>query len=88
MLQIADDMDLIPLLHMCGGNEVLLGYLWEHPHKKDGTPCQGVVRTCSEAAHKEPKDKWTNDGLSLRPSLLCERCGWHGFVVDGKWKEC
>jgi hypothetical protein len=23
--------------------------------------------------------------LTLAPSLLCEQCGWHGFVRDGKW---
>lgn len=23
--------------------------------------------------------------LSLEPSLLCEVCGWHGFVRAGEW---
>jgi hypothetical protein len=25
------------------------------------------------------------DPLTISPSLLCEVCGWHGFVRDGKW---
>ncbi len=25
------------------------------------------------------------DPLSISPSLLCEACGTHGFITDGKW---
>lgn len=23
--------------------------------------------------------------LSITSSLLCKRCGWHGFITEGKW---
>jgi hypothetical protein len=26
--------------------------------------------------------------LSLSPSVLHKRCGWHGFIRNGKWEVC
>lgn len=25
------------------------------------------------------------EGLTLSPSILCQRCGLHGYIIDGKW---
>lgn len=25
------------------------------------------------------------EGLSLMPSILCKRCGLHGYITDGRW---
>jgi len=35
-----------------------------------------------------PGELWTVeklDPLTLSPSLLCRRCGHHGFIRDGRW---
>lgn len=27
----------------------------------------------------------SRDPLTIRASLACKRCAWHGFITDGKW---
>jgi hypothetical protein len=55
-----------------------------------GEECAGGVTFDGEIARRiEPgKAMWTVESwesLTLSPSLLCMRCGDHGFVRDGRW---
>lgn len=55
-----------------------------------GEPCgSGVTFDSQTARGIEPgKAMWTVESwepLTLSPSLLCQRCGDHGFVRNGRW---
>lgn len=61
----------------------------EHP-TPSGEPCASGVTFDSEIARRiEPgKAMWIVESwqpITLSPSLLCLRCGDHGFVRDGRW---
>lgn len=64
---------------------VLYGVGYQHPH-----PTKGAPFVCSGYAPLKPQ---TDDGwdlialepLTISPSLLCNACGHHGFIRDGKW---
>ena len=56
----------------------------------DGTPCAGAVTFAGEVqARIEPnRPVWSVQSwepLTLSPSVLCRRCGDHGFIREGKW---
>ncbi|WP_069773036.1 hypothetical protein [Streptomyces sp. LUP30] len=56
----------------------------------EGDRCAGGVTFDSPTARKiEPgKAMWSVESwapLTLSPSVLCLRCGDHGFVRDGRW---
>ena len=92
LIQLGHAHALLPLEHICqpGDQPTLLGYAFLH-YRADGGLCDGVLRVCKAHAASAKKDLWeweTRSGgaLTLKPSLLCEKCGEHGFVVDGKWK--
>ena len=57
----------------------------------DGSECASAVVFDGEVQRKlEPdgRHRWAvvqEDPLTLSPSLLCMRCGDHGFIRDGKW---
>ncbi|MFD6294520.1 hypothetical protein ACFWFU_06915 [Streptomyces sp. NPDC060235] len=61
----------------------------EHPAPSGGTCAGGVTFDSDVARFVEPhKQMWTVDSwepLTLSPSVLCLRCGDHGFVRDGRW---
>lgn len=88
-VEVGEAHRLIPIYHVCkpGAGETLLGYMWEHLHLRTGERCDGIARVC-RGHDGESKERWDIDGqfLSLRPSLLCERCGLHGFVTDSEWQ--
>lgn len=61
-------------------------YVWHEPDERNPT----VYHWC------EPSRRWaasgtddhevvTADPLTLTPSLLCDTCGLHGFIRDGRW---
>jgi len=59
--------------------------IW-HPSAKDGTTCLsyiGLNAAVNTQAACWSVDSW--DPLTLSPSLLCTRCGDHGFIRGGKW---
>lgn len=62
-------------------------------HKRpDGAECLGIVTIDSPVARKvfPTHPRWTmhsENPLTLTPSVLCS-CGWHGFITDGKWRNC
>lgn len=81
-------MTLIPVDHICkpGEEGSLLGYFWPH-NDAAGERCPAhFMYVCKQ---HDAKEKWEDvskgRGLSLKPSLLCERCDLHGFVTDGRW---
>ncbi|HSU34345.1 MAG TPA: hypothetical protein VLJ88_01670 [Propionibacteriaceae bacterium] len=69
---------------------VRIGLLDRH-HKPDGTPCNGpgsVPFDVPENANTPDRARWqlvSVEPLTLSPSLLCQLCGDHGFIRDGKW---
>jgi len=63
-------------------NGELHGLAYWHPRTDTGATCEGWVPT--HAADYS----WTiesREPLTLSPSLLCTRCGHHGFVRGGEW---
>lgn len=75
------------------GDEGRLGLYYWHHRLDNGKPCQGfiffdlpVVHEKYKAAESTPVwqvESW--DPLTLSPSLLCRRCGDHGFIRGGSW---
>lgn len=68
----------------------LVGLHEYHPNKKDPSqPCQGFVWFNVETeARCQGNPTWevlSMDPLTLSPSILCLRCGNHGFIREGKW---
>lgn len=56
----------------------------------DGSPCASAAGLDSPEARRvfPARELWTVeawDPLTLSPSLLCMRCGDHGFIRAGKW---
>lgn len=54
--------------------------------------CSGTVNFESTPAHREAwggsRPEWqviSLDPLTLSPSILCRRCGDHGFIREGRW---
>jgi len=60
------------------------GMMWDHTRPDTGVRCLAGSWIPFSAGH------WTLESvepLTLSPSLLCTRCGRHGFVRGGKWVE-
>ena len=64
------------------------GLWWTH-HTPSGEACEASgyipVRLPSEPG---PERCWVLESsfpLTLSPSLLCNRCGTHGFIREGRW---
>ena len=58
--------------------------------KPDGSPCASGIHFDSEVARRvfPGQTGWTVESwepLTVSPSLLCLRCGDHGFIREGKW---
>lgn len=58
--------------------------------RSDGTPCVCYITFASLLAdeHDAVRPKWQVhewEPLTLSPSLLCNRCGDHGFIREGRW---
>lgn len=70
---------------------------WVAIHEWHPSPmgeCGGFVAFDTPEAHlvttpQSPKWMVKNwDPLTLTPSLLCRRCGNHGFITSGVWEAC
>jgi len=66
-----------------------VGLLEEHK-RPDGTPCEGGVLFDLPGVREAFPDRalWqveSWDPLTLSPSLLCRRCGHHGWIREGRW---
>lgn len=66
------------------------GVAVDHP-RPDGTPCIGSAAAFDNPVSRqiEPdRQYWTVeslDPLTISPSLLCQLCGDHGFIRQGRW---
>jgi hypothetical protein len=65
------------------------GALVRHPDAHGGT-CESAInfdlpetRHLFQAQHVWQVQSW--EPLTVSPSLLCKRCGDHGFIRGGKW---
>lgn len=66
------------------------GAIIGHRHPETGEPCTGFVTFDGEVQREleAGRPRWTVqswDPLTLSPSVLCRRCGDHGWVRDGRW---
>lgn len=60
-----------------------------HPRLDNGRPCaSGITFDTPLAREVDPGPLWqvqSWDPLTVSPSLLCRRCGDHGFIREGRW---
>lgn len=64
------------------------GLLIEHPRPDGAAACHAAVNFPSMAGLVPEKAIWQIESwepLTLSPSVLCLRCGAHGFVRNGRW---
>lgn len=69
--------------HVCSANPA-------PGHYGDGTTAGFVCFDTPEAraVSTDMSPKWTVeqwDPLTLSPSILCRRCGHHGYIREGRW---
>ncbi len=61
--------------------------IW-HKNPKDGSQCCGAINFESMRALVPDRAIWqvqSLDPLTVSPSVLCMRCGDHGFIRNGRW---
>lgn len=80
------------------GGEGIIGLIEHHPKPPAGAPgydplgyhcggyvawkADGTVQPRHQLVSGAPGDE---EHLTVAPSVLCRRCGHHGFIRDGKW---
>lgn len=67
-----------------------VGAVVSHVNQKTGDRCYSSITFDSEVTRRVfPSDAiWqvqSFEPLTLSPSLLCRRCGDHGFIREGRW---
>jgi hypothetical protein len=71
-------------------DEIRIGLLDRH-NKPDGSRCNGpssIPFDVPQNSHVPDSARWQlvkAEPLTLSPSLLCQICGDHGFIREGKW---
>ncbi len=60
----------------------------------DGKPCWSAVYVDGEVQRRvlKPSQIWQvhskeGEPLTLTPSIGCQRCNDHGFIINGKWSR-
>lgn len=64
-----------------------IGVIYYHKRPDNGKWCSGAIMFSTAPAPLTGL-RWTLeslDPLTVSPSLLCQRCGDHGFIRNGKW---
>lgn len=73
-----------------GSPEDPVGAIIEHPSLKDGSPCSGSIHfDTPRTSFMSERNRWqlvSLDPLHVEPSILCNRCGDHGFIRNGRWE--
>jgi hypothetical protein len=74
-----DSMERVGLIH--------------HHRSPEGFVCDGgsVLFDVPENEFVPAEQKWQLTSLhplTLSPSLLCSRCGDHGYIKSGRWEKC
>lgn len=73
------------------GEEMLRVGIIENHRKADGMTCGGyaaVAKPLHPSEREAQAPKWAVvkfEPLTLHPSLLCDSCGSHGFIQEGRW---
>lgn len=57
------------------------GLVLNHPHRDNGQRCSARVGWGKHGPHTLV----SLDPLHVEASVLCQWCGLHGFIRDGKW---
>lgn len=63
------------------------GIWWYHSRPGGKGQCSGSVGFQG----RDSDGKWTvvqEDPLTLSPSLNCTACGRHGYIENGRWRDC
>jgi hypothetical protein len=71
------------------GSDVPTGLVESHPGI-DGAGCEGSVTFDVPEAEGLSGPRWTLhslDPLHIEPSILCRRCGHHGWIRNGRWEN-
>ena len=69
------------------GSDVRTGLVESH-RAPGGPECGGSVTFDVPEAEGIAGPRWqviSMDPLHIEPSILCRRCGHHGFIRDGQW---
>lgn len=67
-------------------DEGLYGFTEAH-RTATGEWCAASIARPGKGAGQPEWDVISEDPLTLSPSILCRRCGNHGFIREGKWVE-
>jgi len=60
------------------------GLIWYHQRPDNGRPCSGCLSW--DPDDEKHWDLISLEPLTLSPSLLCNACGAHGFIEQGRWR--
>jgi hypothetical protein len=72
------------------GTQERVGLIERHPRPDTVVPCEGGVLFDLDGVREMFPDRalWqvvSFEPLTITPSLLCRRCGRHGFITAGRW---
>jgi hypothetical protein len=62
------------------------GWYDHHVNPQTKKRCEGAVPRRNCRPGMQGWDVLSEEPLTLAPSLLCQQCGDHGWVRDGKWQ--
>lgn len=88
MIYIGSNHNLHLIVAAEGGP--VIGYAIDHK-TLEGAECSGTLAIEGAGGFDATMPRWTlvegvpTYPLTLSPSVLCPRCGDHGWVRDGKW---
>lgn len=84
-IELAPGRRLQAFDHYPGGP--FAGWVMWHPRRDTGAKC-GATFLAQHLGPADTRPMWmvvSNEPLTLAPSLVCTRCGDHGFVRDDHW---
>lgn len=85
IVDLGHDVRIMFSVREAGGPRI--GLIESH-RAPDGSKCGGSVTFDVPEAEGISGPHWTVEQwepLTISPSILCRRCGHHGFIQDGRW---